>query len=71
MNLERIPSSGSLRIPILKPSASINNNAPNASINLTNGYDEKLKNLQNDCAKDYTLHAIVYNKELMKRLKRE
>lgn len=68
MNLERA-NSGSYRTPILRPSISINNKDEEEEI-IANTIDEKLRILRNNCAKDYSLSAIVFNSELMKRIKK-
>lgn len=68
MNLERA-NSGSYRTPILRPSISINNKDEEEEI-IANTIDEKMRILRNNCAKDYSLSAIVFNAELMKRIKK-
>lgn len=63
--MERSASSGLYRAPILKSIVSFNQNTVQPEF-----YAEKLKELEKNCSKDFTLHAIVHNKELMKRVKR-
>jgi hypothetical protein len=55
-------------MPICKPSVNTTHQVINHP--LSENYNEKFITLQKNCGKDFTLHAIVFNNNLMKRIKK-
>jgi hypothetical protein len=57
-------------MPICKPIINTAQQPPPRE-SLAHSFNNKLAALQRNCGKDFTLHAIVFNANLMKLIKRE